>query len=62
MGKMGVSMSRAGHGNWVELRVQENGEDTLVYQFPTIAEAVEILEFIREFFPGAKFVLEPLRH
>lgn len=46
----------------VELRVQEDGEDVLVYAFPGIGEAAEMFEFLRDFFPGARFVIQPLTH
>ena len=46
---------------WIEMRVQEDGTDQLVYQFETMAEAMEIFHFIREFFPNATFILQPLR-
>ncbi|MEL6644574.1 MAG: hypothetical protein AAFQ79_11600 [Pseudomonadota bacterium] len=46
----------------VELRVQENGADVLVYAFREIGEAADMFEFLREFFPGARFVIQPLRH
>lgn len=46
----------------VELRVQENGEDVLVYAFKAIDEAAEMFDFLRDFFPGAKFVIQPLMH
>ncbi|MEM1065512.1 MAG: hypothetical protein AAF771_03065 [Pseudomonadota bacterium] len=46
----------------VEMRVQENGEDTLVYSFAGVTEASEMLAFLKDFFPGARFVIEPQRH
>ena len=46
----------------VELRVQQDGGDVLVYAFQAINEAAEMFEFLREFFPGAKFVIQPLLH
>lgn len=46
----------------VRMSVRENGEDILVYHYASIREAVEIQEFIREYFPRADFVFEPLRH
>lgn len=49
-------------GQGVKFSVVEAGETVLIYQMATIAEAVERLEFIREFFPRARFVFEPLTH
>lgn len=56
-------MTAAGLGRRaVELRVQENGEDVLVYAFKAIDEAAEMFNFLRDFFPGAKFIIQPLMH
>jgi len=49
-------------GQGVKFSVVEAGETVLIYQMGSIAEAVERLEFIREFFPRARFVFEPLTH
>jgi hypothetical protein len=46
----------------VRFSVLENGEEILVYHAASIREAVERLAFIKEFFPSAKFVFEPLTH
>lgn len=46
----------------VRFAVREAGEEVLVYHMSSIREATEILAFIREFFPRAEFVFEPLRH
>lgn len=46
----------------VELRVQEDGADVLVYVFRTIGEAADMFEYLRDFFPTARFVIQPLRH
>lgn len=46
----------------VEMRIQENGEDTLVYSFAGVAEAAEMFAYLKDFFPGARFVIEPQRH
>ena len=46
----------------VELRVQEDGVDQLVYTFESLAEATEIFNFIHEFFPTSKFVIQPVMH
>lgn len=46
----------------VQFSVIDDGETVLVYKMATLAEAVERLEFIREFFPRAQFVFEPLTH
>jgi len=46
----------------VRLSVREDGQDILVYHYSTLSEATEIFAFIREFFPSAEFVFEPLVH
>lgn len=46
----------------IRFAVRENDEEILVYHEATIRQAVERLAFIREFFPTAKFVFEPLKH
>ena len=43
----------------VELRVQEDGTDTLVYSYMTLDEASEMLVFLKDFFPRARFVIQP---
>ena len=46
----------------VRFSVEEASEDILVYHCANIHEAREIFEFIRDFFPEAKFVFQPLVH
>jgi hypothetical protein len=46
----------------VRFSVRENGQDVLVYHYARMEEAAEIYAFIREFFPQAEFVFEPLVH
>lgn len=46
----------------VQMRVEESGEDILVYNLRSVAEAAEMMTFLRDFLPRARFVLEPLRH
>ena len=46
----------------VEMRVQEGGEDVLVYSFARLSEAAEMFAFLHDFFPDAKFVIQPQRH
>ena len=55
-------MDHRGLGRSVELRVQDAGEDILVYALPGLDEASEMFNFLREFFPEAKFIIQPLRH
>ena len=43
----------------VELRVQEEGEDMLVYSYMSLDEASEMLAFLKDFFPRARFVIQP---
>lgn len=61
LGGADVKVSGVAHRG-VELRVQEHGEDVLVYTFGAVAEAAEMFEFLRDFFPGARFVIQPLTH
>ncbi|WP_156883032.1 hypothetical protein [Rhodovulum sp. P5] len=46
----------------VELRVMQDGESILLYVFKTIAEASEMILFLSDFLPDAKFVLQPATH
>lgn len=46
----------------IEMRVQDAGEDVLTYTFKTLSEASEMLSFLKDFFPQARFVIQPLRH
>lgn len=46
----------------VEMFVQDGGEDVLYYSFSSIAEASEMLAFLKEFFPSGTFLIQPLRH
>lgn len=44
----------------VRLAVLEAGEERLVYAFQSAGEAAEMIGFLREFWPAAEFVVEPL--
>ena len=46
----------------VELRVAEGGRDVLVYTFREVAEAAEMMRFLSEFLPEARFLIQPVRH
>lgn len=46
----------------VEMLVQDGGEDVLYYSFSSMAEASEMLAFLKEFFPSGTFLIQPLRH
>jgi hypothetical protein len=46
----------------VQMRVEEAGEAILVYTLPSVGEAAEMMVFLREFLPSARFVLQPLPH
>lgn len=46
----------------VELRVAENGREMLVYTFRGTAEAAEMMRFLAEFLPEARFLIQPVRH
>jgi len=46
----------------VELKVEDEGVVILTYCFQNIQEATEIFVYLREFFPGGTFIIQPLRH
>ena len=46
----------------VELRVQQDGQDQLVYRLSSVEEAAAILDVISDSLPGARFVIQPLMH
>ena len=55
-------MSIFGGDGGVQFLVELNGREELRYHFDTIAEAMETLEFLRDFFPQGRFVIEPALH
>ena len=46
----------------IELRVSEDGQEILIYTFREIAAAVEMMGFLSEFLPEARFVIQPVPH
>ena len=46
----------------VELHVEEFGECVLEYKFRSLAEASEMLAYLKDFFPSATFLIQPVRH
>lgn len=46
----------------IELRVAEDGREILIYTFREIAAAVEMMGFLSEFLPEARFVIQPVPH
>jgi hypothetical protein len=46
----------------VELRVADDGREVLVYNFRGTAEAAEMMRFLAEFLPEARFLIQPVRH
>ncbi len=46
----------------VEMRVEDAGEEILHYNFKSLAEASEMLSFLKEFFPDGTFLIQPVRH
>lgn len=46
----------------VEMRVQEAGETVLEYTFESVLEASEMFAFLKDFFPTATFLIQPIRH
>lgn len=56
-------MTRSGAiGRGVELRVDQDGETVLVYAFKAVGEAAEMFDYLRDFFPHARFIIQPLVH
>ena len=49
-------------GRGVELRVDQNGETLLVYVFKAVSEAAEMFVFLKDFFPEARFIVQPVTH
>ena len=47
---------------WVEMRVEDAGEQILHYNFRSLDEASEMFAFLKEFFPQGTFLIQPLRH
>ena len=45
----------------VEMHVEEFGEILLEYKFGSLNEASEMLAFLKDFFPSATFLIQPLR-
>jgi len=46
----------------VELRVEQDGETMLVYTFKALNEASDMFDFLRDFFPCGRFVIQPITH
>ncbi|MEO9824897.1 MAG: hypothetical protein ABJF50_10835 [Paracoccaceae bacterium] len=46
----------------VQMRVEDAGEVELEYTFSSLSEASEMLAFLKDFFPSATFLIQPLRH
>lgn len=46
----------------IELRVASEGQDVLVYTFRHAAEAAEMMKFLSDFLPEARFLIQPVRH
>ena len=55
-------IDRTGVRRMVELRVAEDGRDFLIYTFRGTDEAAEMMRFLAEFLPDARFLIQPLRH
>jgi hypothetical protein len=48
---------------WVELRVQENDKDVLVYSFENTQKAAEMIDFLSGMMPPSMtYLVQPLRH
>ncbi|MFT7311220.1 MAG: hypothetical protein ACI853_001717 [Paracoccaceae bacterium] len=48
--------------NRVEMKVHDGGENILAYTFGSLAEAASMRAYLKDFFPQATFVIQPLRH
>lgn len=46
----------------IELRVDQDGETILIYVFKAVSEAAEMFVFLRDFFPEARFIVQPVTH
>lgn len=46
----------------VQMRVEDAGETVLEYTFGSVSEASEMFAFLKDFFPTATFLIQPLRH
>lgn len=46
----------------VSLTVIEDGRVELNYPAMTIKEAMELIDFLRDFMPLAQFTIQPVRH
>lgn len=44
------------------MKVRDADGEMLSYTFRTMAEASEMLHFLKDFLPEATFVIQPLRH
>lgn len=48
--------------NTVEMRIEEAGELILRYVFSSLSEASEMFAYLKDFFPHATFLINPVRH
>lgn len=46
----------------VQMRVEDGDDTVLEYTFATLREASEMLSFLKDFFPSATFLIQPVRH
>lgn len=44
----------------VRFLVEVHGKPELTYHFEKISDAMETLDFIKDFFPNARFIVEPV--
>lgn len=52
-------MLNANNRGGIRFFVEMNGKEEISYHFDTISEALEMLEFIKDFFPTGRFVIQP---
>lgn len=50
------------HYGMIQLLVEQDGRTELSYALKDLEAAGEMLSFLRDFFPGATFVIQPLPH
>ena len=62
VGQCGGQNMKALHYGMVQLSVEQDGHVELVYALRDLEAAGEMFRFLRDFFPAARFVIEPLPH
>ncbi|MEM9047548.1 MAG: hypothetical protein AAGC92_02405 [Pseudomonadota bacterium] len=55
-------IAAAAQAGGVRFSVELEGEEILVYHLATLGEAHKIFSFLKDYFPEARFVFEPVLH